>query len=80
MRHIWFLHNREGFYNAFDEGEFSVKKVGGGSNGKVVSRSNSFAPGGGDSSASPGCREIRFKFYAIIMSIKIYFSLRTSCI
>jgi hypothetical protein len=40
----------EGFYHAFDEGEFTVKKLGGSTNG--MGRGRSFSPGGGDSTSS----------------------------
>lgn len=36
----------EGFYHAFDEGEYTVKKVGGGALGRTRT---AFSPGGGDS-------------------------------
>jgi hypothetical protein len=36
----------EGFYHAFDEGEYTVKKVGGGASGRIRT---TFSPGGGDS-------------------------------
>ena len=56
----------EGFYHAFDEGEYTVKKVGGGAPGRTRT---AFSPGGGDSVS--GYKLKYFQFINVQLGISL---------